>query len=269
MFPKIISFETPGFLQGILPSHITPYSYGLMIAIGVLVSYWFVYKKTKSFGITKDQLSTMFIWSIFAGFVGGKLFFFLEDIQRYIAEPGLMLKLTGGGFVFYGSVLFVVPVIILWLKKNKIPVRPFLDIVAFVGPIVQGFGRVGCFLAGCCHGRVCDNALGVTFSHPDSLADPKNVPLYPTQLFDIGINLIIIVTLIWFAKRQKFAGQLMLIYLMMYAVGRSINEVFRGDEERGFVLGGLLSHSQFIAICIFAVCTYVWFRWRKLSEDKI
>lgn len=269
MYPKLISFKTPSFLQGILPDEIILYSYGLMIAIGVLVSYYFVYKRTKSFGITKDQLSTLFIWCIFAGFVGGKLFFFLEDIHRYIDQPALLLKLTGGGFVFYGSVLFVIPVIVVWLRKKKIPVRPFLDIIAFVGPIVQGFGRVGCFLAGCCHGKVCDSVLGVTFSHPDSLANPKNVPLYPTQLFDIGINIIILLTLIWFEKRQQFKGQLMLIYLMMYAVGRSINELFRGDEERGFLFNGLLSHSQFIAICIFTVCTYIWYRWKNKNAEEI
>jgi phosphatidylglycerol:prolipoprotein diacylglycerol transferase len=268
MYPKLLSFETPNFLKGILPDHITLYSYGLMIAIGILVAYWFVHKRTKPFGITKDQLSSMFIWSIFAGFVGGKLFFFLEDIDKYIDQPRLLLKLTGGGFVFYGSVLFVVPVIILWLRKKKIAVRPFLDIVAFVGPIIQVFGRVGCFLAGCCHGRECHNFLGVTFTNPDSLA-PQNVMLYPTQLFDIAINVVIILTLLWFEKRKKFGGQLMLIYLMMYAVGRSINEMYRGDEERGFVFGGLFSHSQFIAICIFTVCIYVWSRWRKTASDKL
>ena len=127
----------------------------------------------------------------------------------------------------------------------------------------------GLLSAGCCHGKACSNFLGVTFSHPDSLANPKNIPLYPTQLFDIGINIIILLVLFWIEKRQKFSGQLMLLYLMMYAVGRSINELYRGDEERGFVLGGLLSHSQFIAICIFAICTVVWFRWRKRPEESI
>ncbi len=269
MYPKLFSFRTPSFLQGILPDQITLYSYGLMIAIGIMVSYWFVNRRTKKFGISKDELSIMFIWSIFAGFVGGKLFFFFEDFSKYLENPSLFLNITGGGFVFYGSVLFVIPVIIFWLKKKGIAIRPFLDIVAFVGPIIQAFGRVGCFLAGCCHGKACSNFLGVTFSHPDSLANPKNIPLYPTQLFDIGINIIILLVLFWIEKRQKFSGQLMLLYLMMYAVGRSINELYRGDEERGFVLGGLLSHSQFIAICIFAICTVVWFRWRKRPEESI
>ena len=271
MYPKILRFKVPdGFLNGILPEYITIYSYGLMIAIGVLMSYWFIIRRVKKFKIDKDELSSMFIWAMIAGFVGGKVFYFLEDLSKYTAEPKLMLQnLSGGGFVFYGSVLFVIPVIIFWLKKKRIPIRPFLDIVAFVGPIIQCFGRVGCFLAGCCHGKVCDNVLGVTFTHPDSLANPKNIPLYPTQLFDIGINVIILITLFAIEKRKQFAGQLMIVYMAMYAVGRSINEIYRGDEERGFLFNGLLSHSQFIAICILIVCAIVWRRWRKLDENLI
>lgn len=269
MYPKLFSFDTPDFLKGILPDHITLYSYGLMIALGIIFSYWFVSRRATKFGLNSDQLSTFFIYAIIAGFVGGKLLFFFEDFSSYLAKPSKFLNITGGGFVFYGSVIFVVPVIIWYLRKKKIPVRPFLDVIAFVGPIAQGFGRIGCFLAGCCHGKVCHNSLGVTYSHPDSLANPLNTPLYPTQLFDIAINAIIFITLFWLEKRKKFAGQLMLVYMMMYAVGRSINEIYRGDEERGFVFGGWLSHSQLIAMVIFAICIYGWMRWRKLEETKL
>jgi phosphatidylglycerol---prolipoprotein diacylglyceryl transferase len=268
MFPKLISFETPDFLKGFLPDHITLYSYGFMIALGVLVSFLYARTKVKKFGIDNDKLSTLYVWAILAGFVGGRLFYFFEDIQRYIDQPSLMLRISGGGFVFYGSVLFVIPTIIWWLRRNKVPTRPFLDIMAFVGPIVQSFGRLGCFMAGCCHGKVCHNSLGVTFDNPASMAEPLNTPLYPTQLFDIGINLIILLVLYLVSKKQQFAGQLMLIYLMLYAIGRSINETYRGDEERGFVFNGVLSHSQFIAILIFIACAFLWYRWSK-KEDKL
>jgi len=269
MFPKLFSFQTPSFLRGFLPDHITLYSYGFMIALGILMAFLFIRKKAAKFGVNNDQLSTLFIWAILAGFVGGRLFYFFEDIHKYIDNPSLMLRFGGGGFVFYGSVIFVVPTIIWWLRKHKIPVRPFMDVIAFVGPIVQVFGRMGCFLAGCCHGKVCNNALGVTFTHPESMARPLNVALYPTQLFDIFINLIILLVLYLVSKKQKFTGQLMLLYLMMYAIGRSINELFRGDEERGFLFNGLLSHSQFIALMIFAFSILVWRRWMHKPETEI
>ena len=269
MHPILFRFKTPEFMHGFLPHEITLYSYGFLIAIGILVSFLFVRNRVKKFGVTSDQLSTMFIWAIIAGFVGGRLFFYFEDWDKYVNNPSLMLRIQGGGFVFYGSVIFVIPTLIWWLRKHQVPVRPFLDIVAFVGPIVQSFGRVGCFLAGCCHGKVCSTWVGVTFSHPDSMARPLNTPLYPTQLFDILINLIILGVLFLAARKQKFAGQLMLIYLILYAVGRSVNELYRGDEERGFLFNGMLSHSQVIAIVVFIISVFVWRRWRNLEEGKI
>jgi phosphatidylglycerol:prolipoprotein diacylglycerol transferase len=180
-----------------------------------------------------------------------------------------MLRISGGGFVFYGSLLFVVPTIIIWLRKNKVPVRPFFDIVAIAGPIIHAIGRLGCFMAGCCYGIACDNSLGVVFNHPDSLAHPLHTPLYPTQLFDVLINLIIIAILMVVSKRKHFAGQLFLMYIVLYAIGRSINEIYRGDEARGFLFGGALSHSQFIAICLLLIASYMWWRWSKKPEEQL
>ncbi|PCJ64146.1 MAG: prolipoprotein diacylglyceryl transferase [Bacteroidetes bacterium] len=266
MFPKLVTIPIPEFLQGFLPAHISLHSYGLMIALGVLISFYIALKKTKQYGMTSDTLSSLFIWVIVASFVGGKLFFYLEDIGKYLEDPSLIRKALGGGFVFYGSLIFAVPTIVFWLRRQKIPVRPFLDIVAIFGPIVHSFGRVGCFLAGCCHGKICNSWIGVTFSDPNSLATIKNQPLYPTQLFDIAVNIIILVTVLFLQNKKKFDGQLFLIYLMMYGVGRSIVEMYRGDDARGFLFGGAVSHSQFIAICIILISLVVW---RKWSKDKV
>jgi len=263
MHPRLFTIDVPDFLQGFLPAHISLHSYGFMIALGVIASFIIALKMTKKYGLNADKLSSLFLWVMIAAVVGGRIFFYFEDINRYISDPSQLLEVRGGGFVFYGSLIFAVPTLIWWLKRNKIPVRPVLDIIAFISPTIQSFGRVGCFMAGCCHGKVCDNALGVTFSHPDTLARPINTPLYPTQLFDIGINLIIIATLLLIRKKKQFEGQLFLIYIVMYGVGRSINEIYRGDEARGFVFNGLLSHSQFIAICLIAITTVFWMRWKK------
>jgi phosphatidylglycerol---prolipoprotein diacylglyceryl transferase len=265
MFPRLISIPVPEFLQGLLPAYLDLHSYGLMIALGVLASFYITLTKSRRFGVDSDLLSSLFIWVIIAAFVGGKLFYFLEDIGKYTANPSLIKKAMGGGFVFYGSLIFAVPTIVWWLRKEKVPVRPFLDILAIVGPVVHSFGRVGCFLAGCCHGKVCDTWVGVTFSHPDSLAAIKNVPLYPTQLFDIAVNMIILATVLVLQNKKKFEGQLFLVYLMMYGVGRSIVEMYRGDETRGFIIDGVVSHSQFIAFFIIVTCAVLWSRWQKDS----
>lgn len=266
MYPKLFTIPVPDFLQGILPPYITLHSYGLMIALGAITAFYVALRKSKKLGFDADKLSSLFVWVIVAAFVGGKLFFFMEDLGKYMADPSKIKSALGGGFVFYGSLIFAVPTIVIWLRKNGIQVRPFLDVMAFAGPIVHSFGRIGCFLAGCCHGKICTSWVGVTFSHPDTLADFKNQPLYPTQLFDITVNLIILVTVFILEKKKKFEGQLFLVYLMMYGVGRSIVEMYRGDEARGFLFGGLLSHSQFIALCIIVISLIVWRRWSKTDK---
>ena len=153
MHPVLFSFDTPSFIQGFLPDQIKVYSYGFMIALGILASFYLVLYKTRSMGLNSDKLSNLFLWIILAAFVGGKFFYYLEDPGTYTSDPSRMLDIKGGGFVFYGSLLFAIPTMVFWLRKNKIAVRPFFDVVAFAGPVVHSFGRVGCFLAGCCHGE--------------------------------------------------------------------------------------------------------------------
>jgi phosphatidylglycerol---prolipoprotein diacylglyceryl transferase len=265
MHPILFEFDTPHWLQGFLPAHVALYSYGFFIALGILASFVFMLPRLKPLGFDADKLSTLYLWAILAAFVGGKIFFYLESPAKYLNDPSLMLKSLGGGFVFYGSLLFVVPTLYWWLRKNKIAIAPFFDVLAFGGPILHAIGRIGCFMAGCCHGSTCSNFLGVTYSHPKSSAIPLNMPLYPTQLFDVVLNIIILIVLFWLIKRQKFHGQLFLVYIMMYAVGRSIVENFRGDEARGFIFNGWLSHSQAIALVLITASLLLW---RKLSKSE-
>ena len=268
MFPILLKFKTPDFLRFILPDFISLYSYGLFIGLGIVSCYLIVYQKTKNLGINKDNLSELFIWSFVAAFAGGKLLFFIETPAKYFGEPSLMLKNIGSGFVFYGSLIFVIPTMIFWLRKNKIPVISFFDGLAWGAPVLHSFGRIGCFMAGCCHGKVCNNFMGVTFSHPESAASPLNSPLYPTQLFDIAVNLIALLVIYFFSKKQKFGGQLFLVYLIIYAAGRIIIENFRGDDDRGFLFNKTLSYSQFIALLLILGSVSVWvFLFKKIKQN--
>ncbi len=272
MFPKIISFNTPEFLRGFLPNHLSLNSYGLCIGLGIIATYFILLHKTKILGMTKDSLSELFLWGFLAAFVGGKLLFYLEDPSKYLNNPQALLQNIGNGFVFYGSLLFVVPTLYFWLRYYKISFWPFMDGLAFGGPILHSLGRLGCFLAGCCHGKICPESvkdtIGVTFTNPQSAASLLNVPLYPTQLFDILINLISLLAVYLVSKKQQFKGQLFLIYIILYAIGRMINENFRGDDDRGFLFNGFLTYSQFIALALIMLSGFAWYILAKKNKDK-
>jgi len=241
------------------------YSYGFMIAVGVLLAVaYLVIRGRKEVNLTFDQANNLFLILFAAAFIGGKVFLFFEDPSRYAHNPKQLF--TGSGFVFYGSFLFAVPAMLWFFKRNKLPVYQMLDIMAVVTCLVHLFGRVGCFMAGCCYGKPTTGAFGVVFTDPHCQARPLGTPLYPTQLLEAGYIFVVMVFLLLLRARKEFHGQLFVLYLMLYAVGRFVLEYFRGDGSRGFVMEGYLSHSQFIALTLLGVAAWFYVRWRQSNR---
>ncbi|MBK5278004.1 MAG: prolipoprotein diacylglyceryl transferase, partial [Bacteroidia bacterium] len=131
--------------------------------------------------------------------------------------------------------------------------------------IVHGFGRIGCFMAGCCYGIPTDSVFGVTFTHAACQAEPLNTPLHPTQLYEAGFIFCLLAVLYFLKSRKRFEGQLFLLYLIFYAIGRGVLEIFRGDVARGFIFSDWLSHSQLISLIIIGVAGFYYIR---LSKTK-
>lgn len=241
---------------------LTIYTYGFCIALGALLGVIFLYKQgKKEFGLTFDQTNNLFILLVLAGVIGGKLFMIFEDPSAYLSNPKKLF--SGSGFVFYGSLLTAIPVMLWYFRKAKLPVLAMLDIMAIVTCIVHGFGRIGCFMAGCCYGIPTDSFLGVIFSDPVCQAEPLHTPLHPTQLYEAFFIFSLMGVLLLLRSKKQFDGQLFLIYLMAYATGRGVLELFRGDLERGFVIDGILSTSQFISLLIISVALYFYVKLKR------
>ncbi|NJN43248.1 MAG: prolipoprotein diacylglyceryl transferase, partial [Flammeovirgaceae bacterium] len=151
-------------------------------------------------------------------------------------------------------------------RKNKIPTLGMLDIMAIVTCLVHGFGRIGCLMAGCCHGTPTDLMWGITFTNPVCQADPLNTPLHPTQLLESGYIFLVMTFLLLLKKKKAFDGQLFLLYLILYAFGRFFLEFLRGDSGRGFVWDGLLSNSQVIVLLIIPVAGYYYVKFSRRSK---
>jgi len=218
----------------------------------------------KEFGLTFDQSNNLFIMLVLAGIIGGKLFLIFEDPSLYLNHPGNLF--SGSGFVFYGSLLLAIPIMLWYFKKIKVSVLGMLDVMAIVTCIVHGFGRIGCFMAGCCHGIPTDSFLGVIFTDTKCQAEPLNTPLHPTQLYEATLIFSIMIGLGLFRSHRKFHGQIFLLYLMAYAFGRGVLELFRGDIQRGFIIEGILSNSQFISLLIIAAALFFYIRLKRKSN---
>ncbi len=234
---------------------VTIYTYGFFIAFGAVLGGLYMWRQgKKEFGLTFDQANTLFVLLIIAGVVGGKLFILFERPSYYLRN--LTTLFSGSGFVFYGSLLTAIPVMLWYFKKHKIPTLAMLDVMAVVTCIVHGFGRIGCFNAGCCYGVPTDGFFGVEFSDPVCQARPLNVALHPTQLYEAILIFGILTFLLIYKSHKKFDGQLFILYLIIYASGRSLLETLRGDLERGFVIQDWLSNSQFISILVIGSSIY-------------
>lgn len=251
MHPELFHIDFLGY-------HQTIYTYGFLIAVGTIVaSLYTKWRAKKELGVV--ALSNNFFYLIFiAGFIGGKLFFYLENPSKYFSNPKLILDNFSGGFVFYGSFITIIPILIWYLKKYKIPVLPMLDILAITTLIVHSIGRLGCFFGGCCYGKPTNSFIGMVFPKTNG------IHVHPSQLYEITALLLIMAILLYIKKKQQFKGQLFLLYIIFYAIARSILELFRGDK-RGFIIDNYLSHSQFIGIIILITAIFIY---KKLKNNN-
>jgi phosphatidylglycerol:prolipoprotein diacylglycerol transferase len=241
------------------------YSYGFMIAVGVIAGVLYIaVRGKKELGLTFDTANSLFLYVFVAAFVGGKVFLFFENPSYYATDSKSLL--TGRGFVFYGSFLFAIPTMYWFFKKKKLPLYQMLDIMAITTCLVHMFGRIGCFMAGCCYGKPTDSLFGVSFTDPACYADPKNTPLHPTQLYEAGYIFLVMLVLWYLRGKKKFYGQLFLLYMILYGAGRFMLEYLRGDIARGFVIEDILSHSQLIALLIIAAVLMIYYRWSKRNS---
>lgn len=225
---------------------ITIHGYGLMIAIGILAANFVAEYRAKKRNLDAENIYALTIWCIIGGMLGAKVLFYITEIKAILENPRILLNIADG-FVVYGGILGGILAGYLYCKKKKWNFLQYFDLIMPSIALAQGFGRIGCFLAGCCYGLETKSRCSIVFQ--DSDFAPNGVPLLPTQLISSALDFLHFIVLIFLSKRVKASGQIAGAYLVFYSVGRFILEFFRGDLVRGSV--GILSTSQFISIFIF------------------
>lgn len=221
--------------------------FGIMMLCGMLAAFLlFVYTR-RYIRFSEDELLSCALWTIILGFAGSKLLFLIVEFDQVIANPRYLLTTLREGFVFYGALIGGLIGMLIYAKRSRQPFFAFFDLFCPSIALAQAFGRIGCFLAGCCYGRACshDCAIGVVF--PAGSAAPAGVPLLPTQLMESAFLFILTFVLVRILKKRRPFGTVAGWYCVLYGVWRFIIEFFRSDD-RGFI--GALSTSQFIGIFI-------------------
>jgi phosphatidylglycerol:prolipoprotein diacylglycerol transferase len=237
------------------------YAYGLLLAAAYLLGLQLAVRRARARGLDGTRVMDLGIWVIVSALVGAKLLLLAVDFEHFRSNPAELLSLVRSGGVFYGGLALAVPVALIFARRAGLPIWTTAD--AFAPGIALGHvvGRLGCLMAGCCYGRPTQVPWGITFTNPaatENAGTPLGVPLHPTQLYEAGAELLILVMLLAFERRGRpFPGRTFWAYMLLYAISRFGIEFYRGDP-RGMI--GALSTSQFISILLvpLSIAMLVW-----------
>ena len=239
----------------------TIHGYGLMIGIGIIAAYLMTEHLARKKEMDADPVFSLLIFGVLGGIVGAKLLYYITVIDEIVKNPSILLDVADG-FVVYGGIIGGILSGYAVCRVKKLNFWKYLDCATPSIALAQGFGRIGCLLAGCCYGMETSGWCSITFTN--SQFAPNGVPLVPTQIFSSVFDFAHFILLYVISRKSKAPGMTSALYLMIYGVGRFIIEFFRGDLIRGSV--GALSTSQFISI--FIVLFGAVLLWKKLRDSK-
>lgn len=225
---------------------VTIHAYGLFTALALLAALMLSTHIAKKRKMNEDICYGIVFYGVIFGYLCSKLTFVLVEWDSFIKNP--IMFLSNSGFVVIGGLIGGVLTAIVYCRIKKEKFMDFFDICAPAIAIAQGFGRIGCFMAGCCYGRETDSWIGIAF-HNSNYA-PNGVKLIPTQLISSGLNFLNMAVLLVILSKVRKRGVTASLYVMFYSIGRFLIEFLRNDD-RGNV--GTLSTSQFFGVVLFAV----------------
>ena len=274
-----LAFVRPGI--AVVSSGIPVFGYGLMMFVGFSVATWTAARRVRSIGQPPDAIWDMMMWALIPGLIGARAIYLAQNwTQVTRGRSGgdfllAMVSLWDGGIVFYGSVFGGIVGVVLFCERRGIKPIAMLDVIAPSMFIGEGFGRIGCFLYGCCFGRACDRPWAVQFP-PDSLTFEKlvdrgtippdalaTIPLHPTQLYSSFMAFLLAAILALFFRRRPFDGAVFSLGLILYPISRFVLESLRDDEPGR--LGTSFTFSQLVSggLVLSGIASMAWFSRQK------
>jgi phosphatidylglycerol:prolipoprotein diacylglycerol transferase len=217
-------------------------TYGVFYLTGIVLHFVLGWRIANRLGLKRRVWIAAGLCYLFGMLVGAKMLFDLRhgvlDLSAlFRAEHWLRGGLWGGLLAYFA---LAIPAVLLLSRQRAAA----MDLVALVVPVPWIFAKLACFFNGCCYGRPCSCPWAVTFP-PGARDAPAGVPLHPTQLYEIGIMLVLLLVLL-LLKSDRWKGTSLLWFLVIYGFGRALTDFLRGDTE-GRLYFGLLSLTQVLS----------------------
>jgi phosphatidylglycerol:prolipoprotein diacylglycerol transferase len=248
MHPRL--FTTPYF---------TLHTFGLFLAAAYFAALWWLLRSVRREGMDTERAAGLALWLIVGAIVGAKALMIVRSLPGYLAHPSdlwSLATLQSAGDFYGGFIGALVAALVFFARHPDVPRWRMADLCGPAIALGQAIGRIGCFMAGDDFGRPTHVPWAVVFHDPDAAeigGAPLGIPLHPVQIYESLACLALFFFLVWLARRKRFDGEIIIAYSILYAIARFFLEFFRGDTDRGFVFGGLLSTSQFIAIIVLLI----------------
>lgn len=238
------------------------YSYGLMMAVGVLAALYVVDKEGERYGLNRDLVTKMVVYTFLMGLFGARVLYIITRLSDPTVSIWDLLINVRAGFVYYGGLasswLFLVW--FLWRYKKELPFWPMTDAASLGICVGLAMGRIGCLLGGCCFGSSCDLPWGVHMANEPALGS-----LHPVQLYEFIFLMVMFAFLWWRRTKKSYEGEVTVIFIGSYAIARYILEFYRGDLIRGFIVEPWMSTSQFIGLIFLPIAIAIHLKLRKKS----
>lgn len=235
------------------------YWYGVIIACGFVLAALYMMKRAKNFGLTDDDVLDMLLWAVPIGVVCARAYYCIFYWELFRDNPISVLYIWQGGLAIYGGVIGGGLTLLVVARVKKMPAAVLLDVAALGVIIGQFCGRWGNFMNREAFGAVTDSFLKMGLEN----AAGEVVYYHPTFLYESVWNLAGFIALHFYVRRRRFDGELFLLYMAWYGLGRAWIEGLRTDSLYLFSTG--IRVSQLLAAVFFVVAAglLVWMYVRR------
>ncbi|HEX9045998.1 MAG TPA: prolipoprotein diacylglyceryl transferase [Verrucomicrobiae bacterium] len=269
--------------------------YGLMMALAFFAGLWTATRRARLANVSGEVIADVTLWLMGGSILGARFVYVTTYWKQEFADQPFreVFMIQHGGLVYYGGLIGATVFGVGYLLWKKLPVWKIADIIAPSIALGSVFGRIGCLLNGCCYGRACSLPWAIHFPAEH---DTHGAGVHPTEIYDALLNFLLYLTLAWLFRRDwksrmqdwgwkiegeqrakspssilhspsSFAdGQIFALYLIGYAICRSIVEFFRGDYPPDHIHAGFFTSAQLLSLPILVAGIALWFWFSRRSE---
>jgi phosphatidylglycerol:prolipoprotein diacylglycerol transferase len=253
------------------------YSYGVMLGLGFISSWYLGLHSTNREGLPYKNVVTAFGLAIIFSLIGARIAHLITNPHTWKMHGFIRALFTSKceGLVAYGGYIGGSLAGYFYFRAKKLDFWSLADCASPGLVLGLGFTRIGCFLAGCCHGQPTDLPWGVTFPEGSQASSVfpnhagHSLAVHPTQIYESLVGFALVPLALWLVRRRKFTGQAFLLIIPCYAIARFLLEFIRGDSDRGGFgnhAAPTLSTSQFIGLLLIPLVFFLYLYRRKIAE---